>query len=63
MQAGISLYACNYLDLPAPNKVHLPTTHQNWGHLGVFPISHPKASHRGLQGQQWPLLPPLPMTR
>ena len=63
MQAGISLYACNNLDLPTPNKVDLPTTDQNSGHLGCFPNSQPKALHRGAQRQQWPLLPLSLMTR
>lgn len=57
MQAGISLYACNYLDLPAPNKVHLPTTHQNWGHLGVVPVRNQKpltGAYRASNGRSCP---------
>jgi len=57
MQAGISLYACNYLDLPTPNKVDLPTTDQNWGHLGVLLSRTQKpltGAHRASNGHSSP---------
>ena len=57
MQAGISLYACSYLDLPAPNKVHLPTTDESWGQLWGFPTRNQKpftGAYRASNGHSYP---------
>ena len=38
-------------------------THPKTVDILCFPISHPKAPHRGFQSQQWPLLPLCLMAR